>query len=85
MGYRQRYRPVREKTPKNCGYELIVLELQLSRPQTWPAWQTEHTGREGGHILCICAVVIAADALNQWYNHHDRRISGTTIRPLVMP
>jgi hypothetical protein len=72
MGYRQRYRPVREKNPKNRDYEKIVLELQLSRPRTWSAWQTEHTGYEGDHILRICAIAIALDALHWRYNHHNR-------------
>ena len=64
---------------------LIVLKLQLPRPQTRPAWQTEHTGREEDHILRICAVIVAADALHRRYNHHNRRTSGTAIRPILVP
>jgi hypothetical protein len=29
-------------------------------------------GREGEHIQRICAAIVAADALHQQYDHHDR-------------
>ena len=35
--------------PQNSNYEIVITHDQLRRPQTWPAWQTKHTGREGDH------------------------------------
>jgi hypothetical protein len=71
--------------PQNCDYLLVVTELQLLRPPTWPACQTKHTGHEGDHIRYVYAVVVAADVLHRRYDHLDRRTSQTTIRQCVMP
>ncbi len=56
--------------PQNRNYEMVVTHDQLPRPRTWPVWQTKHTGREGGHMRCICVVVVAADGMVQaWVAH----------------
>ncbi len=81
--------PSEEMVPQTSSHSSKAqksrFKLQLPRPQTRPAWQTEHTGREKDHILRIWAVVIAADALHRRYDHHDRQTSGMTIRSLVVP
>jgi hypothetical protein len=34
--------------------------------------QAYQPGHEGGHNMRrICAVIVAADALHRWYDHHD--------------
>jgi hypothetical protein len=63
---------VTDNEPQNRNYEILATPDQSSRPRTWPSWQTKHTGREGVHMQCICAVVVTADALHQRYGHHDR-------------
>ena len=58
--------------PKPPKSSLLFNSAQTSAAEALntPAWQTKHTGREEGHILRICAVVVAADALHWRYNHH---------------
>jgi hypothetical protein len=46
---------------------------------------TKGTGREGEHIQHICAVIVAANALHQWYNNQDQHQTGTTIRQCIVP
>ena len=57
---------------QNRNYEIVVTRNQLPRSQTWLAWQTEHTGREGDHMRRIYAVLIAVDDLHWRYDHQDR-------------
>ena len=65
---------------------VVVTELQLPRPQTWPARQTEHAGRgEGRHIQRLYAVVAAADDLHWRHDHHNQPTSGTMICRRVVP
>jgi len=71
--------------PQNRHYYLVVTELQLPRPRTWPAWQTEHAGREGRRIQRKCDVVVAADALHRRLDHRNRRTSGKMIRRRIVP
>ena len=52
---------------------MLVTHDQLPRPRTWPAWQTEHTGHEGGYVRRMCAtIVVATGALHRRYDHHNR-------------
>ncbi len=55
--------------PWNLNYLLVVTELQLPWPWTWPTCQTKGTYCEGEHMQCICAIVVAANALHWQYDH----------------
>ena len=61
------------RNTQNSDYYLIALLFQPLRPRTWPAWQTEHAGREGRHIRPLCAVDDAADALHQRQDHRNQQ------------
>ncbi len=39
----------------------------------------------GGPYTCICAVIVAADALHWWYDHHNQQTSDTMVCPHVVP
>jgi hypothetical protein len=62
--------------PQNLLISTLVNELQLPRPQTWPAWQTEHACREGRHIRPLCAVVVISGTAVVIGKHQARRFAG---------